>query len=287
MAETGARGEASERGGGVGPRATRRRVRGHRGPVTISLLSTWSEDDPPRQRPADARRERGARCHRGARGLRRAVGHQKAVAEAVLGRRPGVLSVEANPVAQTATVTYDPARTSVAELRGWVRDCGYHCAGQSVPRPRLRPDGRSRHAARAPSRTGRRGPTQPALTPRRRRWHALARGDGPRRASRGMSMDDMVARHAQPVPGRRGAVDPDRCCGRRSAARCSGSPSRRRSACATTCSRCCCRLPVVFYSALDLLRRRLAGAAGPDAGHDGAGRRRGRRRLAVLAWWSR
>src|SRR5215208_1891749 len=59
---------------------------------------------------------------------------EKNVAEAVLSRRPGVLGVDANPVAQTATVTYDPERTSVAELAGWVRDCGYHCAGQSVPR---------------------------------------------------------------------------------------------------------------------------------------------------------
>jgi len=58
---------------------------------------------------------------------------EKNLVEAVLRRRPGVLSVEANPVAQTATVTYDPSRTSVAELAGWVRDCGYHCAGQSVP----------------------------------------------------------------------------------------------------------------------------------------------------------
>ncbi|GAA3166222.1 heavy metal translocating P-type ATPase [Blastococcus jejuensis] len=58
---------------------------------------------------------------------------EKAVTEAVLGRRPGVLHVEANPVGQTATVTYDPAQTSVAQLSGWVRDCGYHCAGQSVP----------------------------------------------------------------------------------------------------------------------------------------------------------
>jgi Cu2+-exporting ATPase len=57
----------------------------------------------------------------------------KNVAEAVLSRRPGVLEVEVNPVAQTATVTYDPERTSVVELAGWVRDCGYHCAGQSVP----------------------------------------------------------------------------------------------------------------------------------------------------------
>ena len=58
---------------------------------------------------------------------------EKNVAEAVLSRRPGVLEVDANPVAQTATVTYDPDQTSVAELAGWVRDCGYHCAGQSVP----------------------------------------------------------------------------------------------------------------------------------------------------------
>jgi Cu2+-exporting ATPase len=55
------------------------------------------------------------------------------VVEGVLGRRPGVLQVHANAVSQTATVVYDPDRTSVAELSGWVRDCGYHCAGRSVP----------------------------------------------------------------------------------------------------------------------------------------------------------
>ncbi|MDQ6728178.1 MAG: heavy metal translocating P-type ATPase [Actinomycetota bacterium] len=59
-------------------------------------------------------------------------GSEKAV-EAVLGRRPGVLAVDANPVAQTATVTYDPTRIAVVDLRNWVRDCGYHCDGQSVP----------------------------------------------------------------------------------------------------------------------------------------------------------
>ncbi|ABL79858.1 MULTISPECIES: heavy metal translocating P-type ATPase [unclassified Nocardioides] len=58
----------------------------------------------------------------------------KSVAEAVLSRQPGVLSVEANPVAQTATVTYDPRRTDLVRLRDWVRECGYHCAGRSVPR---------------------------------------------------------------------------------------------------------------------------------------------------------
>ncbi|MET3141342.1 MULTISPECIES: heavy metal translocating P-type ATPase [unclassified Arthrobacter] len=57
----------------------------------------------------------------------------KSVAEAMLSRRPGVLSVEANPVSQTANVTFDPAKTSIADLASWVRDCGYHCSGQSVP----------------------------------------------------------------------------------------------------------------------------------------------------------
>ena len=57
----------------------------------------------------------------------------KPVTEAVLTGRPGVLTVDANPVSQTATINYDPERTSVAALRGWIRDCGYHCAGQSVP----------------------------------------------------------------------------------------------------------------------------------------------------------
>lgn len=59
---------------------------------------------------------------------------EKATVEAVLGRRPGVRNVSANPVAQTATITYDPDATSIADLTGWIRDCGYHCSGQLVPR---------------------------------------------------------------------------------------------------------------------------------------------------------
>jgi P-type Cu2+ transporter len=58
---------------------------------------------------------------------------EKAVIERVLGGRPGVLAVEANPVAQTAAVEFDPEETSVEELRTWVEECGYHCAGRSVP----------------------------------------------------------------------------------------------------------------------------------------------------------
>jgi Cu2+-exporting ATPase len=60
-------------------------------------------------------------------------GSEDAVVEAALARRPGVLAVEASAAAQSATVTYDPAVTSVAQLRRWVEQCGFHCAGQSVP----------------------------------------------------------------------------------------------------------------------------------------------------------
>ena len=60
-------------------------------------------------------------------------GSENAVVEKALGSRAGVLAVEANPVAQTANVTYDASRTSVTELRRWIQDCGYQCAGKSVP----------------------------------------------------------------------------------------------------------------------------------------------------------
>jgi Cu2+-exporting ATPase len=58
---------------------------------------------------------------------------EKSVVERVLSNRPGVLGVAANPVAQTATVTFDPSETNVAALQRWVEECGYHCAGASVP----------------------------------------------------------------------------------------------------------------------------------------------------------
>ena len=93
---------------------------------------------------------------------------EKAVVESLIGRIAGVEGVEANPVAQTATVTYDPAATSVATLRKWVEDCGYHCAGQSVPGHLCLPTWTNPRAA--PSRrrttTPTTGPTRP--TPRTR-----------------------------------------------------------------------------------------------------------------------
>ncbi len=66
-----------------------------------------------------------------ARGLQWAI--SRAVIEHVLLQRPGFAAVDANPVAQTATVSYDPSVTSVQQISGWIRDCGYHCWGQAVP----------------------------------------------------------------------------------------------------------------------------------------------------------
>jgi Cu2+-exporting ATPase len=99
----------------------------------------------------------------------------KNVVETVLSHRPGVLAVEANPVAQTATVTYDPDRTDVRELSAWVRDCGYHCAGQSVPHHVCDPMAEP-HAAHEAG-------TAPALSPHEAMGHG---GHGE------MSMADMV-----------------------------------------------------------------------------------------------
>jgi Cu2+-exporting ATPase len=58
---------------------------------------------------------------------------EKAVPEKVLGRRPGVALVEANPVAQTANVTFDTGQASVADLQQCVQECGFQSVGQSVP----------------------------------------------------------------------------------------------------------------------------------------------------------
>ncbi len=57
----------------------------------------------------------------------------EAIIESTLRRRPGVVAVNANAANQTATVTFDPAQTTLAQLTEWVRDCGFHCQGRAVP----------------------------------------------------------------------------------------------------------------------------------------------------------
>ena len=65
-------------------------------------------------------------------GLHRAT--SEAVVQRALERRPGVIRVEANATSQTANVTYDAEAASLADLAAWVEECGFHCAGESVPR---------------------------------------------------------------------------------------------------------------------------------------------------------
>ncbi|WP_395729241.1 heavy metal translocating P-type ATPase [Nakamurella sp.] len=128
------------------------------------------------------------------------------VTEAVIGRRPGVLAVDANPVSQTASVTYDPSRTSVAALTGWVRDCGYHCAGQSVPDhlcdPMAEParhaghdhdhDGPAGHVG-APARpTKPEAPADGGVHPDGHAAHDVMGHGGHHAGMAGMSMDAMV-----------------------------------------------------------------------------------------------
>jgi Cu2+-exporting ATPase len=60
-------------------------------------------------------------------------GSEKLVVEKALRSVPGVIAVEANPAAQTATVTYDPRLTSIWDLRRAVAESGFDCAGCNVP----------------------------------------------------------------------------------------------------------------------------------------------------------
>ena len=199
----------------------------------------------------------------------------RAAVEATLLRRPGVTSVEANPVNQTATVTYDPEQTSVADLSKWVRDCGFHCAGRSVPDHVCDPmaEPAVAHAAAPAAREMHAAHEAPAG---RSPQEMMGHGGG----HAGMSMDDDGSRHAQPVPGGAGVVDPDHAVvpDRPRHVRIHGAgavrPARRRLHSAVE--------PAGgLLLGLDLLRRRVPGAEGPDAGHDGARRRRGRGRLAL------
>ena len=112
---------------------------------------------------------------------------EKATVERLLAARPGVVAVEANPVAQTANVSFDPARTSVGELRTWIRECGYHCAGQNVPShicdPLEEPPPHAGHEDRAPAAHGDHSEHAPAD------GHG---GHGAHGGHGGMSMDEMA-----------------------------------------------------------------------------------------------
>ena len=128
--------------------------------------------------------------------------------ERVLAARPGVVSVEANAVSQTASVTFDPSITGVGDLEAWVRECGYHCAGESLPShvcaadaapaASLREGGPgplAHHATTAAPSHEHDGPAAPTMSPQDHAAHAAtmsphdAMGHG---GHAGMSMAAMV-----------------------------------------------------------------------------------------------
>ncbi len=47
---------------------------------------------------------------------------------------PGVSRASTNPVSGFTTIAYDPRKTSLSAIRAAIRDCGFHCAGETVPR---------------------------------------------------------------------------------------------------------------------------------------------------------
>ena len=156
----------------------------------------------------------------------------------VLGRRPGRDRGRGEPGRADGDGHLRPGRDlGRGPRRAWVEECGYHCAGPLGARARLRPAGRATgHDAPAATTTPRctapttRTGTATAATPACR-WTA------------------MVARHAQPLPGRAPLRDPDRALVAARRRTCSGSTLADAVRHATATSwQLLLSLPVVFYS---------------------------------------
>jgi P-type Cu2+ transporter len=51
-----------------------------------------------------------------------------------LAHTPGIARATVNDASGGVSVTYDPALLDVASIRALVKECGYHCSGEIVPR---------------------------------------------------------------------------------------------------------------------------------------------------------
>jgi Cu2+-exporting ATPase len=54
--------------------------------------------------------------------------------ERQLQRVAGVGRVSVNPVSGSTTVMFDPGKTSLSAIQTAIEDCGFHCAGEALPR---------------------------------------------------------------------------------------------------------------------------------------------------------
>ena len=78
--------------------------------------------------------------------------------EKQLGRVDGIHHVAANYLNCTATVHFDELVISPAQIKALIDECGFHCAGQSLPKHVCAPDGPptaiAMHASRTMPATG-------------------------------------------------------------------------------------------------------------------------------------
>ena len=50
----------------------------------------------------------------------------------------GVDRVSVNPMSGSTIVAFDPAKTSSPAIEAAIKECGYHCAGEALPKQILR-----------------------------------------------------------------------------------------------------------------------------------------------------
>jgi len=109
--------------------------------------------------------------------------------EAHLRRQPGIYHVAVNPVSGTLTVGYDETAILEVELHRLIRECGYHCRGQVLPKHICAPEpgpatptppAAPVHAAHAPPARG--GASSGEMA---QMAHEMGHGGG-------MTMDEMV-----------------------------------------------------------------------------------------------
>jgi P-type Cu2+ transporter len=67
--------------------------------------------------------------------------------EKQLAQLPGISVVSMNPAGASATVSFDPTRVSPEQIQAAIEDCGFHCAGESLPRHVCDAEMRRGHAA--------------------------------------------------------------------------------------------------------------------------------------------
>ena len=54
--------------------------------------------------------------------------------EKQLQRIAGVGRVAVNPVSGSTTVTYDQGKTSLSAIQAAIKECGFHCTGEALPK---------------------------------------------------------------------------------------------------------------------------------------------------------